>query len=106
MKIAGFLILALSLQGAAETKPQPQKSKLNTQIYEQSSEETSFSAVVKVVREVQGENDVFFEGQKGFFTIGPGASQELLIKSQSKRIPVKVFVNMSNRQILRVERGD
>jgi hypothetical protein len=93
---------ATSPVGAKTEKAAP-KSQYNNQVYEKSSdEEQSFTAIVKVVREVQGETEVFFEGKQGFYTLGSG-SQSLLNTSQKKKIPVSVSINPQNRQILKVE---
>ena len=103
------LILILNLSfiqtvKATSNGPSPSsKSKLNTQIYESEKEEESFTAVVKAVREVQGETEVFFEGKQGFFALASEKNQALLVKSQQKKFPVKVQVNSSSRQILSVE---
>jgi hypothetical protein len=107
MKLAGVLLLLVGLHASAETPTtKPAKSKLNTQIYEQTSEESSFSGIVKVIREIQGESEVFFEGKQGFFGVAPGVSQELLVKSQKKHVPVSVRVNTTSRQILSVQMGE
>lgn len=81
------------------------KSQLNTQIYEHESEESSFEAVVKIIRNIQGDTEVFFEGKQGFYTLSSENLQALLVESQKKKAPVRVTINSSSRQILKVEWG-
>jgi len=102
MKLASFILFLMTALAEAGDGAGA-KSKLNTQIYEKSPEEASFQAVVQVVRNVREETEVIFQGQKGFYTVAPGASQELLIQSQKKKIPVTVQVNPESRLILKVE---
>ena len=107
MKSALVLMIFLSLQVRAAETPQKapekkSKSQFNTQIYEQTSEEGSLSGVVKVVREIQGETEVIFEGQSGFYSVAPGVSGELLLKSQKTKTPVTVKINKTSRQILKI----
>ena len=95
----------------APTNPPPKKSQFNSQIYEKDKTEASFSASVKVVREVQGETQVFFEGVNGFYSLNmsspsAGSWQSLLVSSQSKKFHVQVTVDPESRQILSVVRGD
>jgi hypothetical protein len=86
-----------------KTKPAPAKSQFNTQVYEKEQSSESFSAVVKVVREVQGETEVFFEGKQGFYTLANPSMQERLVKSQKNQRPVTVQVDSTSRQITSVE---
>lgn len=102
-----FLFLTPTLGLAAEGGAPKAKSKLNTQIYEpDSKEDASFQALVKVVREVQGDTEVFFEGRKGFYVLRSEKFQNLLVKSQQKKKPVSVTVNESTREILNVQPAD
>ncbi len=89
-------------EGLKNPKPGAAKSQFNSQIYEKESDEHSFTAPVKVVREVQGDTEVFFEGQSGFF-IAKSSIQSLLVNSQKKHIPLSVTVNKLSRQILKLE---
>lgn len=89
----------------AATPAQP-KSQFNANVYEQSDGVQSFSAVVKVVREVQGETEVFFEGRQGFYTLENSSLQERLIKSQQKARPVSVQVEPTARKIISAEFKD
>mgnify|MGYP007016098598 CR=1 FL=1 len=86
-------------------EPPAKKSQFNTQVYEQDSSATAFSAIVKVVREVHGETEVFFEGKQGFYTLQNPSLQERLMKSQRKKKSVSVEVDNA-RVILKVEIKD
>lgn len=95
--------------GSTGSKKAP--SKPSTQIYEKEDSESTFSAQVKVVREVQDETQVFFVDQKGFYVLNmtapsAGSWQNLLNNSLSKKFKVSVTVNPDTRQILNVSRGD
>ena len=95
---------------ATSTQP-PKKSQFNSQIYENDKSESSFSARVKIVREVQGDTQVFFEGVKGFYVLtmsssNAGSWQNLLTASQTKKFKVQVSVDPDSRQILNVVRGE
>ncbi len=94
---------AATAKPAAPTKA---KSQFNSQVYEQSDSTESFSAVVKVVREVQGETEVFFQGHQGYYVLGNPSLQERLVKSQQKSRPVSVQVDVNARKILNVEFKD
>ncbi len=96
----GFFHFTALAEGTKKTAP---KSQFNTQVYEQEQSSKSFSAVVKVLREVQGETQVFFEGQQGFFSLGNDSLQEKLVKSQKEKKAVSVEVDMAARRILKVE---
>jgi len=108
MKILSILILLMSFSSfatgpskpAAPAKP---KSQFNSQVYEQTDSVEAFSAVVKVMREVQGEIEVFFEGKQGFYVLGDVSLQERLTKSQAKKIPLRIEVETSSRKILKAE---
>lgn len=50
----------LATQGAKKNK-----SKINTQLFEQEDESSSHSGKVKVIREIQGETEVFIDNPKG-----------------------------------------
>lgn len=66
--VAALLAFSLTLPAFAEG---PKKSKLNTNLYEQDNKDTSAGGKVKVVREVQGDTEVFLEGNgnTGPFTL-------------------------------------
>ena len=66
--LSALLAFSLALPAFAEG---PKKSKLNTNLYEQESKDTSAGGKVKVVREVQGDTEVFLEGNgnTGPFTL-------------------------------------
>ncbi len=98
------LIFCLTLAFAG--KP----SQFNTQVHEKEASESSFTAVVKILREVQGDSQVFFEGKSGTFTLDSGSPQfgsmqTLLVTSQKKKIPVSVTFNSDTLQILTVVRA-
>ncbi len=101
-----FFPFALNAADAPKTKPAPAKSQFNTQIYEDDSTTESFTAVVKVIREVQGETEVFFEGKQGFYQLGSASQQEKLVKSQKGSKPVHVTVESGSRKITAVEFKD
>ncbi|MGZ5280381.1 MAG: hypothetical protein ACXWC9_10585 [Pseudobdellovibrionaceae bacterium] len=108
MKILSILTLLMSFSSfAAEpTKPAAPakpKSQFNSQVYEQSDSVEAFSAVVKVMREVQGEIEVFFEGKQGFYVLGEASLQERLVKSQTKKLPLRIEVETGSRKILKAE---
>lgn len=65
---ASLLAFSLALPASAQSS---KKSKLNTNLYEQDNKDTSASGKVKVVREVQGDTEVFLEGNgnTGPFTL-------------------------------------
>lgn len=104
-----FSLLSLAFQtiNAAETKT---KKKPNIQVFENDSNESTFSARVKLVRETQGETDVFFDSEKnrGPYTL-PSNSKNFneyksrLIKSQKAGgSSVKITVD-DKEQIQNVE---
>jgi hypothetical protein len=100
-----FLILSLCLAHAG--KP----SQFNTQVHVQESSESSFVAVVKIVREIQGETQVFFEGKSGFYTLSSnspsfGSIQSLLVESQKKKFAVSVKVNDDTKTLLSAVRQE
>lgn len=66
--VAALLAFSFALPAFAEG---PKKSKLNTNLYEQDNKDTSAGGKVKVVREVQGDTEVFLEGNgnTGPFTL-------------------------------------
>lgn len=104
-----LLTASLSLTPAAMAD-QASKSQFNTNIYQKESTQESFSAIVKVVREIQGDIQVFFEGQKGVFSIDgnhskAGSFQELLTKSQKLKQPLQVVYDTESRQILQLNVG-
>ena len=79
------------------------KSQFNSQVYEKASDDAqSFTAVVKIVREIDGDIQVFFEGKQGFYTVLSG-SEALLVTSQKKHIPVAVTVTVQSRQVIKVD---
>ncbi len=93
---------------SAVTAPVAKKSQFNSQIYENAPDEVqSFTAVVKIVREIQGDTQVFFEGKQGFYTVSSGSessgSESLLVTSQKKHIPVAVTVRVKSRQVIKVD---
>jgi hypothetical protein len=60
------LALLLATPAFAEgPTPTKQKSKLNTNLYEQDSKDSTVSGKVKAVREVQGDTEVFLDNPKG-----------------------------------------
>jgi hypothetical protein len=84
-------------------KTQPPKSQFNTQIYEQDSTTQGFTAVVKIVREIQGDSQVFFEGRQGFYVLGDDSQQTQLVDSQKQHTPVQVEIDVNSRKILKVD---
>lgn len=99
-------IVSPSAQTKAPAKQQaPAKpaSQLNTNIYEKESTLEVFSAVANVVREVQGEFQVFFQGRQGFYSLKDEAQQHKLVKSIEQKKAVSVEVDKDSRQILSVE---
>lgn len=107
MKLIAPLFFLMVLQTFAANTPKASApsshSKLNAQIYEKENEETSFEAKVKVIRDIQGETEVFFEKVSGYYVLSKTDLQELLVQSQKKHQLVRVQVNTSTRQILKVE---
>ncbi len=98
---------AISGTGAGAKPAEKPKSQFNANIFEKESTESTIATTVKLVREVQGETQVFLEGQQGFFSLASnnpnaGAYQNLLIDSQKKRTQVSVTLDPLNRQILKV----
>lgn len=90
--------------------PKPKSSQFNSQIYEKEKSESTFTAQVKIVREIQGDTQVFFLGVQGFYVLNLSASsagswQNLLIASQTKKFPVQVTVDTESRLILNVIRS-
>lgn len=103
--------MASAESAGSGSKAPGKKSNLNAQIFEKESSESSFTSQTKVIREVQGETQVFFVDQKGFFVLndsGPNAGswQNLLTQSQTKKFKVSVTVDPDSRQILGVTRAD
>lgn len=79
------------------------KSQYNTNIYEASDETMSFTDVVRVVRDYEGQSEVLFGKKSGVFT-GPKEAEAInrLVESQTNQTPVTVYYNEASRQILRV----
>lgn len=79
------------------------KSQYNTNIYEASDETVSFTDVVRVVRDYEGQSEVLFSKKSGVFT-GPKEAEAInrLVESQTNQTPVTVYYNEASRQILRV----
>jgi len=72
MALTTLLALSWILPGTAlAANSNPKKNKLNTNLYEQESKDRAASGKVKVVREVQGDTEVFLEGSgnTGPFTL-------------------------------------
>ncbi len=57
--LAGTFLPCLTL-----AQPSKTKSKLNTQVFETDTDAQSFSAKVKIVRDINSETEVFFEDKK------------------------------------------
>ena len=97
-----------SLPPSPATATKASKTGLNTQIYEKEDAGIGFDGVVKIIREVQGETQVFFEDKQGYFALNmsnpnAGAWQNLLTQSQKKRSKVNVLLDLQSRQILKVQ---
>jgi hypothetical protein len=60
--LAFSIMLPITLPAMAQSS---KKSKLNTNLYEQESQDSTVSGKVKAVREVQGDTEVFIENPKG-----------------------------------------
>jgi len=60
--VAGSFLLAAPSESLAQP---PKKGKLNTNLYESESSDTSITGKVKAVREVQEEIEVFIDNPKG-----------------------------------------
>lgn len=105
-----FLFCALYLTVLATSHSafsQSKKSKTSTQVYEKESTEESFTAKVSVVREIQEETEVFFEGpKKGPYVLPDGPSHglfmERLEKSKKSSGP-QVKVTIDNDRIQSVD---
>ncbi|MCK6597809.1 MAG: hypothetical protein L6Q37_05550 [Bdellovibrionaceae bacterium] len=104
--ITFFLVitsLSVFADSSKDDSSQPEKTKLSSQIFEADDKEDkkSFSAKVKMIREM-GDIEVFFEGKdKGPFMLPESSSlglyKERLIKSQkSKNQNVKVKIEKDN----------
>ncbi|MEK6773250.1 MAG: hypothetical protein AABY64_04870 [Bdellovibrionota bacterium] len=59
--LAGTFISSLTLAQPSKAKSKP---KLNTQVFETDTDDQSFSAKVKIVRDINSETEVFFEDKK------------------------------------------
>ena len=107
---AVLLSLSLALAGPAGSPggtPKKQASQFNTQVNLQEESEGSMTVTVKVLREVQGDAQVFFEGKTGAYQLDSaatnyGSMQSRLANSQKKKIPVSVRFNSDTMQILSV----
>ncbi len=107
--LVGGSVLAES-SGKPSTPPKA-KGKLNAQVFEKEDSTASFTAKPKVIREIQGETQVLFEGQQGFFILNmsspsAGSWQNLLNASQTKKFKVNISYDPDSRQILGVSRSD
>jgi len=101
-------IFALLLVFGGPLQAQKKKSSLNTNIYEADSSQISVSAKVKIVRDLSGETEVFFEGKHSGPFILPsslpsyGLLKGRLQKSQKTGGP-PVSVVIENDRIKSVE---
>lgn len=59
------LAMTLAFSAHAADANAKKKSKLNTNLYEQESSNTSIAGKVKAVREIQGDTEVFIDNPKG-----------------------------------------
>lgn len=105
-----FLILSfMRLQAvdlnSPKTPPPAVKSdsKFNTQIYEKDSSVETFSAVVKVVRQIQGETQILFEGKQGFYNLKDENFQYKFVKAFEEKKAIQVKVDSDTKTILHVE---
>jgi hypothetical protein len=109
MKTSALFLLLLgataSAAGTASPAGKP-KSQFNSQIYEQENNTESFTGIVKIVREVDGETQVFFEGKQGFYSLASDSMQSKLVTSQTKKRPINVEVDKDSRRILKAEFKD
>lgn len=64
-KLLIVLCLAFCSPGLAQSPAGKKKNRLNTNLYEQESTESSISGKVKTVREIQGETEVFLDNSQG-----------------------------------------
>jgi hypothetical protein len=103
------LLLHLNLwaQGAnqvdvpgVKNAPSPKKNKgISTHIYEKENAAKTFSATVKIIREFQGEWEVMFNGQTGFYTVKE-ESQALLVEAEKKKANVIIKVDEESKQVI------
>lgn len=88
--------------GKPASKP-ASKPNLSTQIYEEDSQQETFTDVVRFVRDGDGYTEIIFTKRAGFY-IAPSdeSSLEKLQASHSKKTPVQVTVDDKTSRILKV----
>lgn len=84
------------------TSATPKKGLINTNIYEKTSRETTFTAQVKIVREIQDSWDVVFEGKPGSYTVNVADHQAMLTEAQKAKAPVTVRVDEETNRVISV----
>jgi hypothetical protein len=104
--VCASLLVAAASAGEGGDKPvapiAKPKSRINTQIYEKEDAQKTFTATVKMVRESQGVWEVFFNEQKGAFSVEE-AHQALLVDAQKSKAPVIVKVDAETNHIVSVQ---
>lgn len=112
--LSGVLIPLIFMTPSLSPAQNSKKGKLNTQLFEKDDQEPLISGKVKVVREVQGETEVFIENPKG--SSGPyvlpqsikNRASVLKILNNSKKPggpPVTISID-DNQQIKSVEESE
>ena len=85
------------------TPPTPATG-LNTKIYEKENGDRSFTAKVKIVREVQGQWEVFFDARPGAYLITE-EQQASFVKYQEDKTPVNIQFDPETNQVLSASPG-
>lgn len=101
------ILIAFSFLWAGEgTGAPPAKNKkttVNTQIYEKAKNESTFTATVKIVREIQDTWDVMFDGHPGYYVIDVADQQALLSEAHKSKQNVTVRVDEDTNHVLSVK---
>ncbi len=109
MKWIFLFVVTLSSTALFAQKDKPSggaKPGLSTDIYEKEKTEKTISGTVKLVREIQGNWEVAFNGHPGFYIIPDGSdAQALLVEAQKKQQSVIVRVDEVSQRVLSAQWG-
>lgn len=104
----GLLLAIAPAYGQAQKTSPPKaapspKSIYNTNIYENTDGPETFTDTVKLVREMAGTQQVFFNKMPGAFTApSDETAMAKIIESQTKKTSLKIYFDSDTRKILRV----
>lgn len=97
-----LLLSASPILAEVSSKPAA-KSKLTAEIFEKEESSENFTAQIKLIRDMAGEAQVFFQNHPGVYSLENSSSgariKNLLIKAQKKNTPLKITAEKDSRLI-------